>query len=94
LAAALDRVFACLDAGDGMVILFLENIEQRPPRQAQVPDALQQGAPNGPGNGDAHPQADQPRQDDQERRRMIEDDRNHRNDIQLPAPGADLPNWE
>ncbi|WP_244953517.1 hypothetical protein WCN79_11940 [Xanthomonas axonopodis pv. vasculorum] len=75
-------------------IEFLENIEQRPPRQAQVPDALQQGAPNGPGNGDAHPQADQPSQDDQERRRMIEDDRDHRNDIQFPAPGADLPNWE
>ena len=25
---------------------------------------------------------------------MIDDDRDHRNDIQFPAPGAELPNWE
>ncbi|MFZ5655866.1 MAG: hypothetical protein ACOY37_02175 [Pseudomonadota bacterium] len=73
---------------------FLENIEQRPPSQAQERDALQQGAPNGPGNGGARPQADQPRQDDQERRRVIDDDRDHHNDIRFPAPGAKLPNWE
>ncbi|MDO7938333.1 hypothetical protein Q6A26_19090 [Xanthomonas euvesicatoria pv. eucalypti] len=25
---------------------------------------------------------------------MIDDDRDHRNDIQFPAPGAELPTWE
>ena len=48
---------------------------------------------SGPGGG-ARPQADPQRPDDQERRRMIDDDRDHRNDIQFPAPGAELPNWE
>ncbi|QKD85414.1 hypothetical protein WCN79_21590 [Xanthomonas axonopodis pv. vasculorum] len=73
---------------------FLENIEHRPPRQAQYPDALQQGAPNGPVNGVARPQANPQRPDDQERRRMIDDDRDRRNDIHFPAPGAGLPNLE
>lgn len=49
---------------------------------------------SGPGGGGARPQADPQRPDDQERRRMIDDDRDHRNDIQFPAPGTELPNWE
>lgn len=88
---------------------FLENIEQRPVRQAQPPEALQgvnrapienlqngtlEIAPNGPGNIGARPQTDQQPPDDQERRRMIEEDRPRGNDIQFPAPGTDLPTWE
>lgn len=49
---------------------------------------------SGPGGGGARPQADPQRPDDQERRRMINDDRDHRSDIQFPAPGAELPSWE
>lgn len=77
---------------------LLQNIEQRPVRELEVPEQPQQGLgnamPAGPGRGGARHQDDQPPPDEQERRRMIDGDRDRRNDIQFPAPGVELPNWE
>ncbi|WP_236621749.1 hypothetical protein [Luteimonas huabeiensis] len=65
---------------------LLQNIERRPVRETDAPEHPQQGLDNAtPANstGGARPVDDLPPQGEQERRRMIGDDR-HRNDEALP----------
>lgn len=61
---------------------LLQNIETRPVRELEAPEQPQQ----------AHAVTRSP--DEQERRRMIDDDRDRRNDTQFPGPGTELPDWD